>query len=157
MKALLVVDMQQGFMKNDEYLALNNRISKLIEIGGYDKVIFTKFINDKTQNSLFEERLGYKNLKSKQEQQISLNIPKNSIIFEKYGYGLKQEDLEYIKSLNIKQIDVCGVQSDACVYAVALQLWDEGVYPNILINYVMGDTNMKDFYVKQFGGVDYKE
>ena len=142
MKALLVVDMQQGFMKNDEYLALNNRISKLIEIGGYDKVIFTKFINDKTQNSLFEERLGYKNLKSKQEQQISLNIPKNSIIFEKYGYGLKQEDLEYIKSLNIKQIDVCGVQSDACVYAVALQLWDEGVYPNILINYVMGDTNI---------------
>lgn len=46
MKTLLVVDMQKGFIKNDDYLALNNKLADLISNNQYDKVIFTKFIND---------------------------------------------------------------------------------------------------------------
>lgn len=157
MKALLVVDMQKGFIKNDDYLVLNKRIDDLISNNQYDKVIFTKSMNDKSNNPLYEQKLDWKRLKTKKEQEISIAIPGNSIIFEKYGYGLRIEYLEYIKSLNVKQVDICGVKSEACVYAIALQLWDLGIYPNILINYVMGNTNMKDVYIKQFGGVDNKE
>lgn len=157
MKTLLVVDMQKGFIKNDDYLALNDKLEGLISNNQYDKVIFTKFINNKSNNPLYEQKIGWKGLKTRKDQEISLTIPKNSIVFEKYGYGLRIEDLEYIKSLNVKQVDICGVKSEACVYAIALQLWDLGIYPNILINYVMGDTKMKDVYIKQFGGVDNKE
>ena len=157
MKTLLVVDMQKGFIKNDDYLALNSKLENLISNNQYDKVILTKFINNKSNNPLYEQKIGWKGLKTKKAQEISIAIPENSIIFEKYGYGLRIEDLEYIKSLNVKQVDICGVKSEACVYAIALQLWDLGIYPNILINYVMGDTNMEDVYIKQFGGVDNKE
>lgn len=157
MKTLLVIDMQKGFMKNGRYKDLNKRIETLISNSQYDKVIFTKFINNKSNNPLYEQKIGWKGLRTKKEQEFSLKIPTYAKIMEKYGYGLILDDLEYIKSLNIKQIDICGVKSEACVYAIALQLWDEGIYPNILINYVMGDTNMKDLYIKQFGGIDNKE
>jgi len=153
MKTLLVVDMQKGFIKNDDYKKLNDKINSLIKNSGYDNIIFTKYINDKTKNLLYEQKIGWKGLKTRKEQEFSLNVPKNAVILEKNGYGLKQEDLDYIKSLNIKEIDVCGVKAEACVYAISLQLWDLGIYPNILINYVLGDANMKNIYTKQFGGV----
>lgn len=157
MKTLLVIDMQKGFMKNNRYKALNKRIESLISNSQYDKVIFTKFINNKSKNPLYEQKIGWKGLKTKKEQEFSLKIPTYATIMEKYGYGLEKSNLEYIKSLNLQEIDLCGVKSEACVYAIALQLWDLGIYPNILINYVMGDTNMKDVYIKQFGGIDSKE
>ena len=157
MKVLLVVDMQNGFIKNVQYKTLNNKIKSLIVNNSYDKIILTKFINDNEKNSLYQQKIGWKGLKTKEEQEISLDIPKNSIVFEKYGYGLRKEDIEYIKSLNLKDIDICGVKSEACVYAIALQLWDLGIYPNILINYCLGDIDMKNIYIKQFGGIDNKE
>ena len=68
-----------------------------------------------------------------------------------------QKDIKFLKSLNLDEIDICGVKAEACVYAISLQLWDVGIYPNILINYVSGDVEMKNIYIKQFGGVDYKK
>ena len=56
-----------------------------------------------------------------------------------------------IKSLNIKEIDICGVKSDACIYAISLQLWDNGIYPNILTKYIAGDFNITKIFKKQFG------
>lgn len=157
MKTLLVVDMQKGFIKGKSYEKLIDKINDLITNGKYEKVLFTKFINDNARNSLYQDKIGWNGLKTKKEQEISLNIPKNAVVFEKNGYGLKQEDLNYIKSLNIQEIDVCGVKTEACVYAIALQLWDARIYPNILINYVLGDTDMKNIYIKQFSGIDSKE
>lgn len=46
MKTLLVVDMQAGFIKDDDYLALNNKLADLISNNQYDKVIFTKFMKE---------------------------------------------------------------------------------------------------------------
>lgn len=157
MKTLLVVDMQKGFIKGKSYEKLIDKINNLIANGKYENVVFTKFINDNARNSLYQEKIAWNCLKTKKEQEISINIPKNSIVFEKYGYGLEKSNLEYIKSLNIKEIDICGVKAEACVYAIALQLWDARIYPNILINYVLGDTDMTNVYIKQFGGIDSKE
>lgn len=149
MKLLLVVDMQKGFMKNKKYITLNDKIKSLIP--DYDKVIFTKFINNKNKNSLYQEKLNWNDLKTKSEQALSIIPPKDAIIIEKSGYGLSQKDLEYIKSLNIKEIDICGVKTDACIYAISLQLWDNGIYPNILTKYITGDFNITKIFKKQFG------
>lgn len=157
MKTLLVVDMQKGFIKGKSYEKLIDKINDLITNGKYEKVLFTKFINDNARNSLYQDKIGWNRLKTKKEQEISIAIPENSIVFEKYGYGLEKGNLEYIKSLNIKEIDICGVKAEACVYAIALQLWDARIYPNILINYVLGNADMKNVYIKQFGGIDSKE
>lgn len=153
MKILLVVDMQKGFMKNKKYLDLNNKISDYIARSNYDKIIFTKYINEKSKNSLFQDKIGWTKLTTKDEQDFSLNSPKNAIIMEKYGYGLNRQDLDYINSLDIKEIDICGLKSEACVYAISLQLWDMGIFPNILYNYIEGNVDMKNIFIKQFGNI----
>ena len=153
MKILLVVDMQKGFMKNKKYLDLNNKISDYIARSNYDKIIFTKYINEKSKNSLFQDKIGWTKLTTKDEQNFSLNIPKNAIIMEKYGYGLNRQDLDYINSLDIKEIDICGLKSEACVYAISLQLWDMGIFPNILYNYIEGNVDMKNIFINQFGNI----
>lgn len=151
MRVLLIVDMQKGFVNNDKYMQLNEKISRLINKGDYDKYIFTQYINDKCKNPFFQDKLGWKGLTLNKEQEFSLNLPENSIIFEKYGYGLQSRDLEYIKSLNIDSIDICGIKAEACVYAIALQLWDNNVYPNLLNDYICGDVDMTRVYFNQFG------
>lgn len=151
MKVLLVVDMQKGFMKNNDYWVLSDRISNLVNNGGYDKVIFTKFINDRTKNSLYEDRLNWLGFQSEEEQEFSFLLPQNAIVFNKYGYGLEEDCLQYIANLHIDEIDICGVQAEACVYAIALQLWDRGIMPKILNDYVLGNVEMGDVFVKQFG------
>ncbi len=156
MKVLLVIDVQKGFMINDEYTSLSKKLEKFISNNSYDKIIFTKYKNDISKNPLFQDKIGWERLTSISEQEFSITPPAQAVIFEKYSYGLDQKDLAYIKSLNIKSIDICGLQSEACVYAISLQLWDLNIYPNILINYVAGDVPMKDVFIKQFGGVDEK-
>ena len=153
MRILLVVDMQKGFIKNKKYLDLNNKICDYIENSNYDKIIFTKFKNEKTKNSLYQDKISWTKLTTKVEQDFSLNIPKNAIIMEKYGYGLSKQDLDYFSSLDTKEIDICGLKSEACVYAISLQLWDIGIYPNILYNYVEGDVDMENIFIKQFGNI----
>ena len=151
MKVLLVVDMQKGFIKNKDYWVLSDRISNLVNNGGYDKLIFTKFINDRMKNPLYEDRLNWPGLQTEEEQNFSFLLPQNAIVFNKYGYGVGEDCLQYIANLHIDEIDICGVQSEACVYAIALQLWDSGIYPNILKDYVLGHVDMQDVFVSQFG------
>ena len=153
MKVLLVVDMQKGFITNKKYTDFNNRINNFILQNNYDKFIFTKYINDKTKNSFYQDKIGWNKLTTKKEQEFSINVPKKAIIMNKFGYGLGREDLDYLKSLNIEEIDICGLKSEACIYAISFQLWDMGIYPNILSNYIAGDVNMNNVFIKQFGNI----
>ena len=161
MKTLLVIDMQKGFIKNKRYEKLCSRLNRYLENSMYDNIIFTKYKNDKNKNVLYQEKIGWYGLTSKEEQEFAVNVPNNTVIIGKYTYGFSKKDLDYIKSLNVKSIDVCGIKASACVYAISLQLWDMGIYPNILINYVEGDKEtrkvMKKVFVKQFGGVDERK
>lgn len=151
MKVLLVVDMQKGFMNSENYKHLNKKIAELIDGKYYDKYIFTKFKNDSTKNPLYQSKLNWNKLMTDAEQEFSINLPSGAMIIEKYGYGLQSEDLEYIKSLNINEIDICGIESEACIYAISLQLWDKGIYPNILSKYIAGKQNMEAVFKRQFG------
>ena len=96
------------------------------------------------------------------EQELCVYVPKNSIIMDKYGYGLDIKQIKKIKNLvgDYKNIDICGVKSNCCVTAIALQLFDNGIYPNILINYVTTNENLieptKLTLTELFGKVDKK-
>ena len=155
-KILLVVDMQNGFMTKQNYIDLNKKIENLINTYSYQKIYFTKFKN--TKNSLYETRVNWTELCDAKSQEFSLPLPKDAIVFEKYGYGLHSNQIEELKSLNVSQIDICGLQTDACVYAIALQLFDNKIFPNILINYVETSptrkATAKEILIHQFGSVD---
>ena len=76
MNVLLVVDMQNGFIKDDKHKELSKKIEKLVNSNAYDKIFATKFVNDRTKNSLYEDKLNWKELKTKVEQDFSLTFPK---------------------------------------------------------------------------------
>jgi nicotinamidase-related amidase len=153
MKVLMIVDMQNGFIDNEKYFLLNKKITTLIKEHNYDKYIFTQFINDKSQNPLYQKMIGYNKLTTPYEQDFSIDLPDNAILIKKYGYSLSLTDLGFIKSLNISEIDICGIKAEACVYAISLQLWDNNIFPNLLINYIEGDVDMKEIYIHQFGKI----
>lgn len=154
MKTLMVVDLQNGFMNRDCYIELKDKISALIKNVQYDKIIFTKFVNK--PGSMYEKHLNWRRLQSAEEQEIAIKIDKDFEIFEKHGYGLEAEDLAKVKKWGV--VDVCGLQTDACVYAIALQLFDNGIFPNILMNYVatngLSQEDAERMLIHQFGSVD---
>ena len=159
-KVLLIVDMQKGFINKNEYSNLINKINNLIKRNTYNYYIFTKFIN-KT-DSFYVKKLNWKNLISEESQKICVTIPKNSLIFEKFGYGLNESQIKKIKEIVFtdNQIDICGLQTDACVYAISIQLFDNLIFPNILINYTAtsnNNENVKSMLIHQFGTIDEME
>lgn len=158
-KILIIVDMQNGFMTKPNYVDLKAKINNLIHKEKYTHHIFTKFINK--ENSLYETKLDWHGLKDIESQTICVDIPDNSIIMDKYGYGLSGGQIDFIKKLNVDCVDVCGLQTDACVYAIAFQLFDNGIYPNVLINYCETTPHRKEIakemIIHQFGSVDEKE
>ena len=156
-KVLLIVDMQKGFINKKVYSDLLIKINDLIKRNSYDYYIFTKFINK--NNSLYVSKLNWKNLMSEESQKICVAIPNNSLVIEKFGYGLNEQQIQKIKDIvsSDNQIDICGLQTDACVYAISLQLFDNNIFPNILINYTATSTNIenvKSILIHQFGKVD---
>lgn len=156
-KILLVVDMQNGFMTKNIYFDLKKKINNLIKSSKYDYYIFTKFVNNK--KCLYFSQLHWHDFLDEKSQKICVDIPLNSIVFKKNSYGLSQKDIRKIKKLlsKEKEIDICGLQTDACVYAISLQLFDNGIYPNILINYTATENDfkvIKSILEFQFGKVD---
>ena len=158
MKNLIVVDLQKGFMTKPNYIELAKKISKFLNKNqeNYSKIFFTKFINDK--GSLYETKLNWTELQRGETQEFAIELPQNAIILEKHGYGLDLEDLGKIKKLGVKEIDICGLQTDACVYAISFQLFDAGIFPNVLINYCSTSPERceysKNVLIHQFGKVD---
>ena len=160
-KVLLIVDMQNGFMQKSVYSNLIPRINNLIKKSKHEVYIFTKFINN--DDSMVHKKLNWENLMSKQSQQICIYTPPNSIIFEKSTYGISSSQIEKIKSLLNKDdlsIDICGLQADAFVYAISLQLFDNGIFPNVLINYTATENDfsaVSKIFNHQFGKIDNRE
>ena len=160
-KVLLIVDMQNGFMHKDIYSNLIPRVNQLIEKSNYEVYVYTKFINK--DNSMQYTNLKWKNLMTKKSQQICVNTPQNSIIFEKSTYGISSSQIKKIKSLLDKEnlsVDICGLQTDACVYAISLQLFDHGIFPNVLINYTATENNLSAvtyMLEHQFGKIDNRQ
>ncbi len=132
MKKLLVVDMQKGFInKNTENLP--EKVNNLIKNGDFDQIIATKFVN--FEGSQFDKFLGYKKFSGKEEREIVVNLPSDALIFEKTSYAMRTENLEKSFSAN-DEVYVCGVDYDACVLAICYQLFDYGIQPYVLWDYV---------------------
>lgn len=162
-KFLLVVDVQKGFIKGKPYKELVKRINCLIQSEAYEKIIYTKFKNEK--NSLYQTKLNWHGLETFEEQKICVEIKPNSIIFEKTSYCLSFEQIFQIESMLKKHhascIDICGLQTDVCCYAISLQLFERNIFPNLLKNYCITsigrNKNAINLFRKQFGCVDNKK
>lgn len=131
-KLLLVVDVQACFV-NDYTINIKNKIEKLLKQNKYDFVAFGKFRNN--TSSPFYNKLNYKACINDDETKILLNTEGCKVI-ERVKYSLFTDELkDYIKANNIAEIYICGLDTDACIYKTALDLFENNYDVYILKNY----------------------
>ena len=117
---LLIVDVQRRFKPSKKLI---RGIEKLLPT--YTHIFATQFIDG---NQLFQKILKAK----RGRPTLALDLPRQSRIFKKTGYGIPQTLIAELKRKRIREIDVCGVETDACILAACFALWDNGIRPNVL-------------------------
>jgi nicotinamidase-related amidase len=132
---LLVVDVQRGFLNQYSH-HIPGRIARLIKNGGYAPVVFTRFVN--TPGSPYRRLLDWHGCAEPPETDLAPELdalaqPEN--VFEKRGLtGVPPELAQRLKSECVEQITVVGLDADMCVAKVAMDLFDLGIEPIILID-----------------------
>ena len=141
-KILLLIDLQNGFN-------ISNRIKSLINLidwGDYDYHIATKFIND--ENTLIFKH-GYTEMCHAPDIDFVSELDDKAIdaVIVKSTYGLNTEkfkdtigyleadqthDARYETCPKDYQVDIIGVDTDACVLATMFNLFDAGFEINLI-------------------------
>ena len=121
--------MQKGFI-NDNNRHIVEKINNYLKNNVFDNIIYTKYVN--YEGSPFVKILDWHAMRASSEQEFCVDFVKGATIIPKVGYGVNMEDIAKLKKLGIEEIEICGTDTDACVLAVAFQLFDSGIKPIIL-------------------------
>ena len=157
MKTLLIIDMQHGFvkaLKAKKQAKILSNVNELINNGEYDLLLLTKFNNT---NELFLKETNYFLDESLTDIAVKYDNHKNYKVFDKSSYGLTPEIMGFLKANNITQIDICGLDLDACVLASAYNLFDNGIKPTFILSACDSISSkkqikiIKDLILLQFG------
>lgn len=138
-KILIVVDVQNGFIKTFANADMVNKITNLAESDKFNKVIATKFIN--YTGSMFEKCFNWSELKT--PEQTDLCAPLEEIadeVFTKTTYNcVNDKFVELLIQLNNgekpEKVYLCGLDTDAFVLATAIGLFEHDIIPVVLENY----------------------
>jgi nicotinamidase-related amidase len=118
-QALLIVDVQPSFSIPLEVLQgireLSATLPSVATVERHNELV-----------TPFERQLGWK--PGNAEESL---IPANRI-FIKYGFLPPPAAIEYLGSLRMERILVCGTQADTCVLAAGFALFDAGLHPTLL-------------------------
>lgn len=74
----------------------------------------------------FERQLGWKPGTSDDSL-----VPADRI-FIKHGYAPPREAVDYLLSLDVDRVLVCGIQADTCVLAAGFAFFDAGLHPTLM-------------------------
>ena len=126
-QALFVVDVQTSFPIPAEILegirALSARMPSVATVERHDESV-----------TPFEQQLGWKPGKA-DESLVAVDR-----VFVKYGYLPPPEAVDYLRTLQVDRVLVCGVQADTCVLAAGFALFDAGLHPTLLKWLTMGSS-----------------
>lgn len=137
---LLVIDVQNNFI-NKKTKFIIKRVQNVLKSNKFDVVAFTKFINSKNCN--FYKILNYRGCIKAEDHQISIETYDKKV-FEKETYTALNDELkQFIKDNNIKQICLCGIDTDACVLKTALDLFDNGYLIKVIEDCSMSHSGKK--------------
>lgn len=138
-KILIVVDVQNGFIKTQEHVDNANQITNLVKHSNFDKVVATKFIN--YTGSLYEKCFNWYELKTSDATDLYAPLkPFVDETFTKSTYNcVNDKFIELLVQLNNgklpEQVYLCGLDTDACVLATAVGLFDNKIIPIVLEDY----------------------
>lgn len=118
-QALLVVDVQPSFAVPAPIIAaitdLSRRLPTIATVERHDEAV-----------TPFERQLGWKPGASDDSL-----VPADRV-FIKHGYLPPVAAIDYLKSLSVDRVLVCGVQADTCCLAAGFMLFDAGLQPTLL-------------------------
>ncbi len=129
--ALLIVDVQAGFV-NDA----TKHIVALVEAlqSQYDHVYATRFINAKDSSHrkwINWHRFG----EDSPEIELAFSPSENTVVSDKNTYTCINDDfLSELRRHNIREVHICGIDTDACVLKSAVDLFEAGIRPVVLAN-----------------------
>ncbi|MFF2321292.1 hydrolase [Agrobacterium sp. NPDC058088] len=118
-QALYIVDVQPSF---------NPPASLVAEISALAKTMLSIATVERHDESVtpFERQLGWR----PGRDDVSL-VPADRI-FIKHGYAPPRDVIDYLLSLELDRVLVCGIQADTCVLAAGFALFDAGLHPTLL-------------------------
>ena len=111
-KILLAIDIQPSFVRRDiDYV---KRVHRYIATSNYNYIYATTFLNYEKSN--FINILNWDKVMEFEKPMIEYDR-----LIIKHGYGI--DDYSVLQRNNI-HYDICGLDTEACVYKVALDLFD---------------------------------
>lgn len=121
MQAIVLVDLQRAFSIPPELVARIDARSR-----DFPLRVFTRFVNP--PGSLFRRKLDLRACPpGSRESELVLAPGPDDVVFEKPRYGLTTAQIDELKERGVTKALVCGIETDACVLAVAFSLFDRGV------------------------------
>lgn len=120
-RALMIVDVQRAFAPPPGFVEKLRRYSRRFPCR-----VFTRYVNP--PGSLFRKVLKQKCCApGSTDTELLLAPEPGDIVIAKAGYGLKRADLQRLHRRRIREITVCGLDTDACVLGVMFSLFDAGI------------------------------
>lgn len=138
-KILLVVDMQNGFARYPQTIALRDRIRDLLERRLFDSVIATRFLN--SDDSIYEKLFDWHRLKTPEDQQLAPELaPYVDLVISKSVYTCVNADfLQRLCQCNggtyPEEIYLVGADTDCCILTIATSLFEHHIRPVVLTRY----------------------
>lgn len=132
---LLVVDVQHGFL-NEFTGHIPDRVARLIDMGAYDPVLFTVFVN--TPESPYQRLLKWTGSAEPPDTEIAPELSRFTSperVFMKHGLtGLPAALAETLQKLPATEVGVVGIDTDMCVLKIAMDVFDLGIEPVVLVD-----------------------
>jgi len=125
--------MQKGFINNNNEFLVKN-IENLLKNNSFEEIIATKFVN--RPDSQYCKFLNYERLCDEKSQEFAIALPQKTKIIEKTSYALPRKIVG-----GGSEVFLCGTDYDACVLAIAYQLFDSGIQPHIILSCVGSASN----------------
>jgi nicotinamidase-related amidase len=126
-QALLIIDVQPCFSPPQWLIdGIQSLIGKLPSVATVER-------HDETRTP-FQRQLGW-HPAADDDSLIAADR-----IFIKYGYAPSPDTIEYLKSLNLDRVLVCGLQTETCCLAAGFALFDAGLQPTLLTDLTVGSS-----------------
>ncbi len=138
-KILFVIDAQRGFIQNQTTNEVLARIERLLAAGLFDCVLASVYQNN--ESSPMSCLMGWHKMLDKKEQELAGKIEPciDHAILKSCYSAVTPESLARLKSENggelPKAVFLAGFDTECCVLATAIDLFEQGIRPIVLADY----------------------
>jgi nicotinamidase-related amidase len=131
-RALLVIDMQAGFLRSGTKWIIPN-VQEVIKTGGYSLFVEAVFHADK--GSLWERQVGWTFPFEPTVSAIKEALPPGTTVITKTTKSAFKGDrdlLTLLRTEKIEEVHIVGLDANDCVFATAQESFDLGFYTYVL-------------------------